>query len=142
MKKTTQNPYLGTLTSQGQCKTWEVECQINGFDDEFSFQVWGDKNGLMPHQEIAVRQLFENIKNIKENATLPMINFWQGIEFLEDYFPNTILENREAIWKYLHPAYSEIRDNGKIALGFVYCIDDYLVFLKVMDGQFKEIDTE
>lgn len=141
-EKTIQNPYLGTLTSQGQCKTWEVECQINGFDDEFSFQVWDDKNGLMPHQEIAVRQLFENIKNIKENATLPMINFWQGIEFLEDYFPNTILENREAIWQYLHPAYSEIRDNGEIALGFVYYTGDYLVFLKVMDGQFKEIGTE
>lgn len=141
-EKTSHNPYLGTLFSQGQRKTWTTECKINGFDDKFSFQIWGDKNGLMPHQELAVHQLFENINSIKENATLPMLNFWQNIEFLKDYFPNLVLENNEAIWQYLHPAYSEIRDDGEIALGFVYYTGDYLVFLKIMNGQFKEISTE
>lgn len=141
-KKTTLNPYLGELISQGQSKIWTAQCTLAGFDDEFLLRIWGDKNGLMPHQEWAVCQLFDNIAQIKKTAALPMLQFWQNIDFLKDYLPNEVLKNRQAIWQWLHPAYSEIREDGEIALGFVFYTGDYLVFLKINNGQFTQISTE
>lgn len=71
-----------------------------------------------------------------------MLQFWQNIDFLKDYLPNEVLKNRQAIWQWLHPAYSEIREDGEIALGFVFYTGDYLVFLKINNGQFTQISTE
>lgn len=96
----------------------------------------------MPHQEWAVCQLFDNIAQIKKTAALPMLQFWQNIDFLKDYLPNEVLKNHQTIWQWLHPAYSEIREDGEIALGFVFYTGDYLVFLKINNGQFTQISTE
>lgn len=64
-KKTRHHQHLGELIGSGRSKVWQANVSLFAFEGAFSFQIWGEEEGLNAQQEQAVAQLFERLLQIK-----------------------------------------------------------------------------
>lgn len=144
--RTLDAPPFGKLSTQGQSSVWEGKIDIPHLGTGFALRIHGAKAGPTPAQVAAFSQVLRNARKLKDDTTLPLIDFLNECEVV----PGDVSLTATTLWDFLEPCFLEVHPDDYLGAEQSACSIGYeipweqsqLVHIDLINGEFDEIHAE